>query len=66
MTKLIKNPFDTFCLFLEGFSKKGYMNMNLDYVEGKIMMIQGQGTILSQANFFNFLSNYDIPEEILY
>ena len=41
MTKLIKNPFDTFCLFLEGFSKKGYMNMNLDYVEGKIMMIQG-------------------------
>lgn len=66
LSRLIRNPFDAFCLLLEGFSELRTKSLNIDVVEGKIIMIQGESMDLSELNFQELITNFDIPEDIHY
>ena len=62
-SKMMKNPFDAFSVLLEAFAKKGYRNVEIDYViEGKIIMLQGNGLYLPQSSFSSIYTTYTIPE----
>ena len=65
-SKLIRNPFDAFCLFLEGFSQLSTKSLNIDLVEGKIIMLQGESMDLSEINLQQLMCSFDIPEDIHY
>lgn len=40
---MIKNPFDAVCLIVEAYNKMKYSSLAFDLIEGKIIMIQGEG-----------------------
>lgn len=43
ISRMIKNPFDAVCLIVEAYNKMKYSSLTFDLIEGKIIMIQGEG-----------------------
>ena len=41
-----------------------YEKLNLDLIEGKILMIQGLGTKINEEGFSQILNNYEFADEI--
>jgi hypothetical protein len=43
LSRMIKNPFDAVCLIIEAYSKMKYKSMTFDLIEGKMVVVQGEG-----------------------
>jgi hypothetical protein len=63
-SRMIKNPFDAICHIIEAYTKMNYRSMVFDLIEGKIVMVQGEGTEVSEENFEFILNKYEFVEEI--
>jgi hypothetical protein len=55
---MIKNPFDAVCLILEGFHRLKYRKVNVDVVEGKLVMVQGIGVEIEEEKFLELVQKY--------
>jgi len=45
---MIKNPFDAICLIFEAYYRMGFNSVVFDIIEGRILIIQGEGVEISE------------------
>lgn len=64
LAQMISNPYDAVMLIMEAFNKMGFENLIIDIIEGKIILIQGEGLALSVKAFSHLLNKYELVSEL--
>lgn len=64
LAQMISNPYDAVMLIMEAFNKMGFENLIIDIIEGKIILIQGEGLALSVKAFSHLLNKYEMVSEL--